>query len=289
MLNTKFSRRGLLLSAGCAGVVGVAAAALPQGPGLDLSGYRQSFATQFDRPDAPLLVGDGGPFTSTYESWGGLRTLHGNQEQQLYVDAGFPALPSDAPRYDPFSIKDGVLEIRAVPTPPAMRDVVPLPYVSGMLSTERSFAQRFGYFEMRAQLPAGQGLWPAFWMVAKTQSEHIEIDIFEALGRDTGSVFQSLHMLKARGPGVLQHVAMPGEGYDKGMHDYGLMWSERELRFYIDGRETLRLPGKTVQDSPPMYMIANLAVGGSWGGDADARTPFPAVMRVQHMRAYQRI
>lgn len=36
-----------------------------------------------------------------------------------------------------------------------------------------------------------------------------------------------------------------------------------------------------------MYMIANLAVGGTWPGDADATTPFPAQMNIDYLRAYQ--
>lgn len=288
MKNFRPARRELLLLGGCAGIIGVAATATSRSSRPNLSGYRQSFATRFDLPDAALLVRNGGPFTSSYESWGGLRTLAGNKEQEIYVDAGFPESIPQAERYNPFSIRNGALEIRAVPTPPSVQHIVGMPYMSGMLSTENSFSQRFGYFEMRAQLPAGQGLWPAFWMVAKTQSEHIEIDIFEALGRDTGTIFQSVHITEARGSSLLRQVAMPIGRYDDGMHDYGLLWDDAELRFFVDGRETLRLPGKTLRDSPPMYLIANLAIGGPWGGDADPSTPFPAVMRIAHMRAYQR-
>ena len=36
----------------------------------------------------------------------------------------------------------------------------------------------------------------------------------------------------------------------------------------------------------PMYMIANLAVGGAWPGNADASTPFPANMNIDWIRAY---
>jgi beta-glucanase (GH16 family) len=36
-----------------------------------------------------------------------------------------------------------------------------------------------------------------------------------------------------------------------------------------------------------MYLLANLAVGGTWPGDPDASTPFPASMIIDHIRVWQ--
>ncbi len=270
--------------------------------GPDLTGYRLSFTSHFDDPAKPLFVRDGGPFITRYERWGGLRTLPNNKELELYVDPQFvPAAQGTDARgaadaaahsggtplgYNPFALRAGALEITAVPTPPALRSRVDRPYLSGMISTESRFAQRFGYFEMRAQLPAGKGLWPAFWMVAATDAEHIEIDIMEALGRDTHDIYQSVHMTPARGKTMTQRITMPQAPYSDGAHTYGLHWTERDLAFYVDGYETLRLAGGAFRDAPPMYLIANLAVGGSWGGNPDEGTYFPAVMRIDYIRAY---
>ena len=62
---------------------------------------------------------------------------------------------------------------------------------------------------------------------------------------------------------------------------------QRCLIFYVDGRESTRFNGAAFRDEVPMYMIANLAVGGSWGGDPDRTTPFPAEMQIEHIRAYK--
>jgi len=300
-------RRPVLLGAAAGALAGVRPlrAATSVGKGPDLSAYRLSFKTEFDHPARPLFVKDGGPFTTRYELWGGLRTLPNNKERELYVDPSFvpaaggtnpagaaDALPysSGAPLgYNPFALRGGALEISAKPTPPGLQPRVDRPYLSGMISTERSFMQRFGYFEMRAQLPAGQGLWPAFWMVAKTDgehTEHIEIDIMEALGQDTRNIYQSLIIWPSRGRGVHTRIAMPDSPYDYGMHTYGLDWRERELVYYVDGHETLRTDAQMLRDVPPMYLIANLAVGGSWGGNPDETTRFPAIMRIKYIRAY---
>ena len=294
-------RRRDLLLLGCIPVMPAMAEA--KSPQLDLSAYEVSFATEFGDPKRPLLRSDGGPFSSRFEEWGGLRTLPGNKEEELYVDAGFiPASggTDELGRADarsgagnkplgvnPFSLRDGTLAITAIPTPPALRASIDRQYLSGMICTDRSFAQRYGYFEMRARLPGGRGLWPAFWLVAKTQQEHLEIDIMEAVGWDTAHVYQSTHLKASRGQGI--HVRVGGEGFDytAASHSYGVAWSPEELIFYIDGRESARADARPLQDAPPMYMIANLAVGGDWAGMPDGGTHFPAVMRIDHIRAYR--
>jgi hypothetical protein len=270
---------------------------------LDLSIYVPSFTTEFNNPAKPLLRVNGGPFSSRFEEWGGLRTLPGNKEQQLYVDPDFVPAPegTDAQgRADaragsaikplginPFAVNGAGLTITAIQTPSALRQAVDRPYLSGMLATDRTFAQRYGYFEMSARLPAGRGLWPAFWLVSKTYQEHIEIDVMEAVGWDTAHVYQSTHLKPSRGKGI--HVRVGGDEFDyaNGFHNYGVAWTPEELVFYIDGNETARSDGAPFRDAPPMYMIANLAVGGDWAGTPDSETRFPAVMQIKHIRAYR--
>jgi hypothetical protein len=269
----------------------------------DLAGYRQTFTAEFDDPKAPLSIHDGGPFTTRYEQWGGLRTLPGTHEQELFVDKAFVPAPggtdeaghADAPAgmgeplgYDPFDIRDGCLNITAIPVNPAQRNRVDRAYLSGLISTEWSFTQRFGYFEIRAQLPPGRGLWPAFWMVSKTSAEHLEIDVFEAIGQ-VDRVYHSVKMA-ARHAGF--HVASayrPGFDYSDGMHTYGALWTEKELIFFIDETESARTDATPLRDAPPMYLIACMAIGGTWPGMPTAATHFPATMRIDYIRAYQRL
>ena len=306
-------RRNVLLF----GTAGLATGALGTRVGraqpqrLDLSGYRKSFAAEFDDPKLPLSIHDGGPFSTRYELWGGLRTLPGTREQELYVDKNFvpasggtdKAGRADAPKgtaerplgYDPFSIHDGCLEITAVPVTADQRNRVDRPYLSGMISTELSFAQRFGYFETRAQLPTGRGLWPAFWMVSSRSNvpEHVEIDVFEAIG-NTGQVHQSAkrHRIFPNAPVNPKFhavVTLPGFDFSDGMHTYGVLWTEHELVWFIDRRESARIDATPLRDAPPMYMIANLAVGGTWPGMPTAETHFPAILRINYIRAYQRV
>lgn len=263
---------------------------------LNLSDFELTFSADFSNQARKWFHYDGGPFTTRMESWGGLRTLPKNREQQLYVDPHFIPSPSgtdslgrnDAPvgkplGYNPFGFDDGTLTITAIRTPPAMRHLVDRPYLSGIVGTDLSFSQQFGYFEVRAQFPRGRGLWPAFWMVSSGASD--EIDVVEAIGEQT-RIYHSVHLPNV--PKYLDRpVSPPGFEYSARMYSYGVAWSERELIFYIDGRETTRVNAKPLRDSPPMYLLANLAVGGDWPGSPPAQTQFPAVMRIQYIRAYQ--
>lgn len=109
----------------------------------------------------------------------------------------------------------------------------------------------------------------------------------EAIGWDTMHVYQSTHLKPSRGNGIHVRVGNDGFGYTNAMHSYGVEWTPDELIFYIDGVESARTAGAPFRDAPPMYLIANLAVGGEWAGTPDGATNFPAVMRISHIHAYQ--
>src|SRR5206468_2525137 len=111
--------------------------------------------------------GTSGWQTSFY--FGG-RTLSSNGEQQYYSDSSVGV--------NPFAVANGVLDITASPgaNPGALW------YNSGLITTEGMFSQTYGYFEMRAKLPAGQGMWPAFWLLPSDKSWPPELDVLEAFG-----------------------------------------------------------------------------------------------------------
>lgn len=249
--------------------------------------YRMTFSAEFNDPNAPFLLEDGGQFSPTLAHWGNLRNFSSNNERQTYVDAGFGG--SDA--YNPFSLADGALTISAIPTPVGLRDDVSTPYVSGVLETSGGpawegrqpdgFWQQYGYWEMRAELPQGQGLWPAFWLVGMG-----EIDIMEVLGQDPWVVHNSTHGYN-NGRLVSTSNAAAVNDLTEGYHTYGLEWTADALTFYVDGQVTTQLDGAAYRNFGPSFMVINLAVGGAWGGVPDSTTPFPAEMSIDYVRAYQ--
>src|SRR5205085_1194654 len=83
---------------------------------------------------------------------------------------------------DELSMTGGNLIIRSRPVPGARRGTQP--YISGRVTTQNRFEFLYGTVEVRAKLPATQGLWPAIWMLPRDRSWPPEIDVMEMLGQN---------------------------------------------------------------------------------------------------------
>ncbi len=224
-----------------------------------------------------------------------LRTLKWNKEVQLYVDPDMrghggrhgdnepPGLRRGHDRplgLNPFEVRDGTLSIRFERTPARVKDALGgFEYVSGLITTEPSFSQTYGYFEMRAKLPRGKGIWPAFWLLPKDLSWPPEIDVMESVG-DPSKVYVTYHSNAAKIEGREFQVS-PDD-----FHTYGVAWDREHVTWFIDGRE-VRKERTPADMHKPMYMLANIASGGDWAGAPDASTPLPARLTIDYIRAYR--
>lgn len=180
-------------------------------------------------------------------------------------------------------------------------------YTSGRLWTSPTFGKAYGKFEARIKLPAGQGLWPAFWLMPRDSeyggwASSGEIDIMEARGRLPGTVDGTIHYGKGapNNKATGSHYVFP-EGEDfTDFHTYSLEWEPGELRWYVDGNlyQTINdwhswgagQPDKYAFPAPfdkEFYIIMNLAVGGNYdGGRLPDPNAFPATMEVDYVRVY---
>jgi beta-glucanase (GH16 family) len=123
------------------------------------------------------------------------------------------------------------------------------------------FEQRYGYFEVRAQLFAepNTDAWFAFWMIAGDMSGSnddsrlgTEIDIMETFEAREGGVSSAIHW-GGYNDRLNSHAfgKTPIPGLDKrGWHTYGLLWTPEEYVFYVDGRETFRTNAKGLGSRP---------------------------------------
>lgn len=222
------------------------------------------------------------------------RSLYGNRERQIYFDRDF--LKAGV---QPFTVKDGKLVITAQPLaapvkarlydalarqPANIRGsaLSQAAYSSGLITTKCSFDQAYGYFEIRARWTGGKGIWPAFWLLPAKGGWPPEIDILEAHGDKPSTVFQSLHSKVQKS--ITRKVTMPGTGDQ--FHLYAVLWTPERLDYYVDGIKTATIP-TTTDASQPMYLLANLAIGGKWPGDPDAGTVMPARMEIDHIRVWR--
>lgn len=161
-----------------------------------------------------------------------------------------------------------------------------------------TFAFRYGWLEGVIKVPKGKGLWPAFWLLRPDSVWPPEIDILEVVDPECRKVAQHLHY-GAKGQDhdwQSNSVKDTRLGYDTGLdlsqdfHTFGLDWQSDAIRYYLDGKLTAECTDPNVLKwfDAPMYMILNLAVGGSWPGNPDVTTPFPAEMLVDRVSVWQK-
>jgi beta-glucanase (GH16 family) len=198
-----------------------------------------------------------------------------------------PAIASD-PAYNslnPFSLSGGALKLRILPANPADPRNDGKRFGFGMLTTQASFSQRYGYFEMRATLPGVRGTWPAFWMLPVNLKTPEEIDVFENLGVDPTAVLCTAHW-QDNAPASSSWAKLTGPPARP--HTFGLLWTATVLVWYIDGVEVKRAANRDLHDA--MYMIISGGVGG-WDGSGnlpvDAARIDGATLSVDYVRAYR--
>lgn len=205
-------------------------------------------------------------------------TLPSNGERQVYVTSSFSGQGEADLDINPFRVDNGILTITAKPIPEAQRDAAwGREYSSGMLNTLGTFEQKYGYFEMRAEMPAAIGAWPAFWMMPSPYVAQVEADIMEGL-----AITPNVDYRRAWGGGDnLYDNAYKIE--PAGFHTYGMLWTPTTVTFYYDGTAVLQAPtpGNWTE---PMGMIVNMAVGG-WGGEPNSLM-FPTEMKIDYVKAY---
>lgn len=180
---------------------------------------------------------------------------------------------------DAFSFQDGFLRITAERR--SMKDKF---YTSGLISSHDRFVFTYGLVEMRARLPAGQGLWPAFWMHLNDDNRTGEIDVFELLGHQPDVLYMTLHWPDVFGRHQDESHIFRGPDFSRDFHVFAVDWQPGLVIWYVDGVERARIAHNVPAE--PMYLIANLAVGGTWPGWPDQSTPFPAYFDIDYIRVY---
>jgi hypothetical protein len=237
---------------------------------LDLSGYHVTFNENFTKfsisPDGPGTV------------WIAHTPWHGD-----FGDAKF-----DNPGPNgPFSVDAAGLAITA------HRDAAGN-WHSGLICSmdkdgpgQQGFAQQYGYFEMKAELPSGSGTWPAFWLIGiHKKPVASEIDVVEYYG-GFDQYFHSVEHVWALGADQLHqdHLTHIRAGQlSSQFNTYGVLITPKTTSFYFDRSLVWSTPTPP-EYQQPMYLLANLAIGGGWPSQA-LRSPI--VMRIAYIRAYQK-
>ncbi len=187
---------------------------------------------------------------------------------------------------DQVSVNGGQLHITATDQPYGSKQ-----YRSGLVRTWQE--HRYGRWEVRADLPWGQGMWPAIWLLPRDLNAAPwptggEIDIMENIGSNTYFVKGSYHYNWTPGTPITSNADyITGEDFAAGMHDYAVEWDPDQLRFYVDNNLYHTIDNPIQPNAQPMSLIINLAVGGDWPGNPDPSV-FPQTFDIEYARYWSR-
>jgi beta-glucanase (GH16 family) len=198
-----------------------------------------------------------------------------NNEQQAYVDSE-----------EVLSVSGGALTIR-----PRFRQAFKTPegrgfdFISGRIDSRSKVTFTYGTAAARMKLPAGAGLWPAFWALGDGRwPDTGEIDIMENVG-DPAWTSVALH-----GPGyfgdtpLVKRAPFAGRRNATDWHVYAVDWTPDALVFTVDKREVYRVTRAMVEAhgrwafDNPKHLILNLALGGTYPASVNsAGAPYPGL------------
>jgi beta-glucanase (GH16 family) len=174
----------------------------------------------------------------------------------------------------------------------------PSEYTSARLVTKGRLDFTHGQIETRAHVPRGAGLWPAFWALG-TSIDQVgwpacgEIDVMEHVAREPRRVFGALHGPGYSGDdGFVGSVELPVDVGDD-FHVFAIDWEPGLIVWSLDGQPYHRASPAGVAPrswvfEQPFYLLLNLAVGGTFGGDVPDSTSFPQALCVDYVRAFGR-
>lgn len=242
-----------------------------RGQDLDLTGYHLTFDDEFKKMSVTDDKGAGPWFAPVHTDYGAATFLR----------------PT---RAGPFTVADGALHIRA-----ALGDDGK--WSTGSMQTMDSrgcgFAQKFGYFEMKAKLPESPATWIGFWLKSANEyrdpastDTRSEIDVLEEYGSDPKGYHTAVHLRPRGAPGAIVknwhrshyiQVTPPGAG----VHLYGAKLTPDWTIFYMDRKELSRwrtLP----EQQQSMFMLVTFAMQP----EDLAKATSPLDMTVDYVQAY---
>jgi beta-glucanase (GH16 family) len=175
----------------------------------------------------------------------------------------------------------------------------PYKHTSGYVESKGNYDVKYGFVEAKIQFPYQRAFWPAFWTYAgesvKQPINAAEIDIAEQLG-PLGSKTMTVNIHKeycwenrdtyAQGcPEILDYFSKyTAKKYDwSDWHTYGLEWTSKKLKFYLDGKRIRTIRKHGIEDA--VRLIFNF---GIWPeNEVVDDTLLPQKMLVDYVQVYK--
>jgi hypothetical protein len=203
----------------------------------------------------------------------------GNGEVQYYTN-----------RTDNVTVADGVLKITA-----KKESYQGSNYTSARIKTQGLYDFKYGRVDVKAKLPTGGGTWPAIWMLGSNITTANwpacgEIDIMESAGNNPGVVSAAIHTPSSYGNTVnIKNKTVTDAS--SAFHVYSVNWSAKQITFMVDGEIFYTYnpdvkDGNTWPFDARMFLILNVAMGGTFGGSIDPNFT-QSTMEIDWVKVYQ--
>jgi len=266
-----------------------------QVPPLQRPGWRLTFYDDFDRPQLNDMY-----WFPAYRS-GRKEYFQRIGVQSRWVDHNAH-----------YVIEDSVLKLRVDETLPFRPDKS-TPCVSCVQTSDHrfgvttaqyqrldKFAQKYGWFEIRARCPRGEGLLSAFWLhqCDPTKQEYtpegqrkgledgvVEIDIIELQGRRIGDTSSAVDLNVHFTPEAHYRPEVAIDA-SSGFHVWAMEWQEGQVDWYLDGARIQTYSGPTPQER--MFVLLALFQYSGWIGEVDPNMAYPRDFEVDYVRVYAR-
>ncbi|GIF21063.1 beta-glucanase (GH16 family) [Actinoplanes tereljensis] len=154
-------------------------------------------------------------------------------------------------------------------------------YTSARLNSKGGVTVKSGsYLEVKATGPAGTGVWPAIWLIG-TDVDQVgwprcgEMDVYEASGGTPNIARTAVHLPTAADPtkeraygwAEAESQTDLGESADAASHLYGVYFSGKLIRFYVDRKPAMTIwasdalaTGRLWPFGKSMYLVMNIAI-----------------------------
>lgn len=174
-------------------------------------------------------------------------------------------------------------------------------YTSSSIKTAGKHSWQYGRFVMRGKIDVSSGLWPAWWTlgVSGEWPSNGEIDMMEYY---RGKLLANIAVGTSKKYQAEWHsntksiIELGGPEWVSKFHIWRMDWTEKDIALYIDDQLLIKVDMDSLYNKDgsnthpfkqPHYMLLNLAMGGTNGGEL-ANTKFPNRFEVDYVRVYQK-
>jgi len=244
-------------------------------------GYSPTWAEEFDGPSGASASSATWRQETGGHGWG-------NRELQYYTDGTANAALDGA----------GCLAItvrRASPALAAAR-YDGCRYTSARLISKNLMSSRYGLVTAKIKIPAGRGMWPAFWLLGENFDEVGwprcgEIDVVENFGTNLAEVSGTVHGPGYSGDGGITGSVSTGGSLADDFHLYSVRWEPDRIRWFVDQTMYHCVTAADLHGHPwvfdhDFFLIINVAVGGTASVPPDDSVSFPQTMLIDYVRVY---